>query len=64
MLVLDHFARFILEFTVKFRKQALQIYAPGGLHYEISLKYKLKQSKNSTITHQFPSNYKLAQSIL
>ena len=32
----------------------------GGLYLEITLKYKVKQSKNG----KFPSNYKLAQSIL
>ena len=32
----------------------------GGLYLEIALKYKVKQSKNG----KFPSNYKLAQSIL
>ena len=33
---------------------------PGGLYLKIALKYKVKQSKNG----KFPSNYKLAQSIL
>ena len=33
---------------------------PGGLYLEIALEYKAKQSKNG----KFPSNYKLAQSIL
>ena len=32
----------------------------GGLYLEISLKYKVNQSKNG----KFPSNYKLTQSIL
>ena len=32
---------------------------PGGLYYEIALKYKVKRSKNG----KFTSNYKLAQSI-
>jgi len=31
-----------------------------GLYLEIALKYRVKQSKNG----KFPSNYKLAQSIL
>ena len=34
--------------------------APGGFYLEIALKYRVKQSKNS----KFPSNCKLAQSIL
>ena len=34
--------------------------APGGFYLEIALKYTVKQSKNS----KFPSNCKLAQSIL
>ena len=33
---------------------------PGGLFLEFALEYKVKQSKNG----KFPSNYKLAQSIL
>ena len=33
---------------------------PGACTWKIALKYKVKQSKNS----KFPSNYKLAQSIL
>ena len=34
--------------------------APGGFYLEIAVKYRVKQSKNS----KFPSNCKLAQSIL
>ena len=33
---------------------------PGGLHFEIALKYKVKQSKNG----KFPWTIRLAQSIL
>ena len=33
---------------------------PGACTWKIALKYKVKQSKNG----KFPSNYKLAQSIL
>ena len=33
---------------------------PGGLYLEFALQYKVKQSKNG----KFPSDYKLAQSIL
>ena len=47
-----------------FRKIAPPSISPRGLCMEIALKYKIKQKKNSTITHKFPSNYRLAQSIL
>ena len=35
----------------------LRIWAPRDLYSEISLKDKIKQSKNRTITPKFPSNF-------
>ena len=34
-------------------KSPLRIYAPEGLYLEIVLKYKIKQSKNVTVTQFF-----------
>ena len=43
-----------------------KIQAPGALYSEIAFKFKIKQSKNCTVTHKFlhlPKNYYVCQMI-